>query len=103
MATTTSLFKYVTNFKVGNNDVSVHIPIICHFSFPFVGSHNNFENGEIMSLCLQYKWKQEFKDNFINKLKPEFQQFDEVRTNSQNRALSSFLPKFLDIKFLQLI
>ena len=61
MAATTSLFKYVTHFKIDDNDVSVHFLIICHFSFPTKPNLNNHivDSEETMSPWLKYKWKPE--------------------------------------------
>ena len=99
MASSTSLFKYVTYFKIDDNDETVHFPITCHFSFPTKPNLNDpvVDSIENMLPWFKYKWKPELKDIFVDKLTSEFQQFNETRNSLENRTSSSFLPDFINI------
>lgn len=66
------LFEFCTEFLISDNDESSHFPIICKIASLENYNHslNNEQNGG--NKWVRYKWKEQYQDNFIDKLYSDF-------------------------------
>ena len=99
MIASSSLFKYITDFRIGDKDSSVHFPLHCQLCFKSVSYNQSSYNIDTSTLRTwkKHKWKDELKDIFYEKFCAYFRCFNEKISNRNDRPLSTYISDFIDV------
>ena len=73
-------FSYISDFCIENRDESIHFPLNCQLKFPnenIIPKIN--KTNEIMRPIIKYKWKDEHKTVFLERIRTLItQSFDQI-------------------------
>ena len=81
MLGSSEIFNHVTNFEIGTEDFSVHLPLYCSLQFQ-INNENMPQNTVIQdeNNCrewFKFPWKDDYKDTFLNIFRHKFEHFNE--------------------------
>jgi len=99
MIASSSLFRYISDFKISDKDNSDHFPLICQLCFE--STQTNYSTSNIydsnVRLWQKFIWKDELKDDFYNKFCINFRCFKENLRNRNDRTFSSYISDFINV------
>ena len=98
------IFNHVTNFEIGTEDFSVHLPLYCSLQFQ-INNENMPQNTAIHdeNNCrewFKFPWKDDYKDTFLNIFRHKFEHFNEnvqADLTSQLVTLNDVINQFTSI------
>ena len=99
MIASSSLFKYISDFRIDDKNITVHFPLNCQFCFRYFQNNQCTNLNKSLNLrdFQKYKWKEELKEEFYDKFCNCFHDFKEKISNRHDRLLSSYIYDFIDV------